>query len=137
VIDGVEAQNGGGTLSMGFNANNGSGRGIFPFVTVYSVEPNTDATGGTRTNVNQGLAGGPGGQPGQAQQVVTNTAGGPAQVVQAQPAANPQGGNNNNNQNDPVYKVLKTVLSGQRLDQVFAKAKSSGQFANVLDFAQK
>jgi len=137
VIDGLEAQNGGGTLSMGFNASNGSGRGIFPFVTVYSVEPNTDVSGGARTNVNQGVAGGPGGQPGQAQQVVTNPAGGaPQQAVQV-PAGNAQGGNNNNNQNDPVYKALKTVLSGQRLDQVFAKAKSSGQFANVLDFAQK
>jgi type II secretory pathway component PulK len=129
VVDQQELQGGG--LAMGFNANNGAGRGIVPYVTVYSQEPNTDSTGAARVNVNQGLAPAgqpPGGNPQQGQKTVTQA---------PQPAAGNQGGGNNNNTNDPVYKMLATALSGTRLQQVFQKAKGSGQFTSALDFAQK
>ena len=120
VIDQAELNSGG--LTVAFNSGNGSGLGIFPFVTVYTNEPNTDSTGAQRVNVNQGLSGG--------NVVVTS-----GRTTGAQPA--PAGNNNPGQVNQALQKALSGVLSGTRLQQVLQKAQSSGPYANSFDFAQK
>jgi type II secretory pathway component PulK len=42
-----------GGLASAFNSANGSGRGIFPFVSVWGKEPNTDPDGNPRVNISQ------------------------------------------------------------------------------------
>ena len=46
-----QSESGAGGLAVAFNGVNGTGRGIFPFVTVWSKEPNTDASGKARINI--------------------------------------------------------------------------------------
>ncbi|HET6251703.1 MAG TPA: hypothetical protein VFE47_28720 [Tepidisphaeraceae bacterium] len=42
---------GGGLTAQSYNGVNGTGRGIAPFLTVWSQEPNTDSTGKARINI--------------------------------------------------------------------------------------
>lgn len=106
-----------------FNSANGAARGIAPFVTVYTVEPNTAADGTARVNINGSTA-------------------------TSQPAAGGGGGVNNlsnssgNGSGAAGDTALRTALgkaitSSNRLDQVMEKVRASRPFKNIFDFQQK
>jgi hypothetical protein len=108
--------------SLGISGN----RGIFPFVTVFSKEPNTDMTGAARINVNALAAGGGGpnavaggGRGGGAGRTAGRTGGGSA-------ASGSQ-----------LLQVLSASMSGSKAQSAVNAAQRSGPFTNIFDFAQK
>ena len=107
-----------------------SDRGIFPFVTVYTMEPNTDSLGEARVNVNNSGQPSTGNQP----------AGGKSATPQAQPVVvqGGPGGPGGAPDNPALRKALQSAgLPAQRVNDVISRAARAGQSANLFDFAQK
>jgi len=98
-----------------------SNRGIFPYVTVYTMEANTDSLGQARVNVNT---------PPGATVVTTNGKGATPQA-----APNRGGGPPDN----PALRnaLTQAGLPAARVNAVVSRAATSGPFANVFDFAKK
>lgn len=134
---GEQAQGGSGSQSStGVSAN----RGIYPFVTVYSVEPNADANGTARVNVNptQGAGGAPGAT---VQTTVTQNGGTVQTVTQGGAGGSQSGGKSSSSSSSSSARTLQQVLqkagiSANRITDITNRAQRGG-FANIFDFAQK
>ena len=108
-------------------------RGIFPYITCYTVEPNTDSTGAARVNVN-----------GNTQTVVTgNTARTTGTNAAATPTATPAPAGGNNPGGGDASNAIRTVLqnggiASGRITQIMNRYQSAPKpFASVFDFATK
>ena len=95
-----------------------SNRGIFPFVTVYTMEANTDSLGQARVNVNSSA------------QAVAATGG---------RAATPQAGRGGGPPDNPALRnaLTQAGLPAARVNAVVSRAATAGPFANLFDFAKK
>lgn len=127
-----------------FNSASGA-RGVFPFATVMTVEPNTDADGQPRVNVNtirgNPPPGIPGGPPGGPVSVPVPT---PARAMAAPPA--PGGapvptpgspGAPGGDGSEALREALQKELPANRVDEILARARAAPGYASVLDFAAK
>ena len=109
--------------STGISAN----RGIYPFVTVFSTEPNTDMQGNPRINVNA-LATGAGGR---------NTVAGGGRNGGGGRAAGGGGGGTTSAAGQQLLKVLTGAMSASKAQAAVTAAQNNGPFANIFDFATK
>ena len=108
-------------------------RGIFPYITCYTVEPNTDSTGAARVNVNGNA------------QAVTAASGARTTGTNAaaQPAATPAPTGGNNPGAGDASNAIRTALqnggiSSGRITQILGRYQSAPKpFASVFDFATK
>lgn len=115
-------------VSMPSNSNGVSAnRGIAPFVTVFSADPNTDMQGNARVNVNS-LATGAGGRNSVA-------AGGRNGGNRAGRAAGASGGNSAGA--SQLLTALETGMSASKAQQAVQAAENRGPFTSIFDFAQK
>ncbi|HXE55358.1 MAG TPA: hypothetical protein VN541_20205 [Tepidisphaeraceae bacterium] len=125
------------TNSNGVSAN----RGIFPFITVFTAEPNVDLQGNQRVDVNPATGGqntGNSNASSGANKAGNSSGASPSGAGNRSPQkangnANAQGGGSNQN----LVQVLSTVLSSSRAQQIASAAQSRGPFSNIFDFAQK
>lgn len=130
------------TNSNGVSAN----RGIYPFITVFTAEPNVDLQGNARVDVNSGASaqwgapaagnGSPSGSPKAAPQAPAAQPGGGGKSPQAK-GAGAGGAGAGGAQNQALLRVLSTVLDSSRAQAVATAAQSKGPFTNIFDFAQK
>jgi len=112
------------TNSQGISSN----RGIFPFVTVYSFDPNVDIQGDARVNVNVSAAGnGSNSSPNAVSKTGSATGSNSAKGSGSGKAANPVAA---------LQQVLQQTLGGKAA-QVAAAAQTRGPFRNLFDFANK
>jgi type II secretory pathway component PulK len=108
--------------SNGISAN----RGIAPFVTVFSADPNTDMQGNARVNVNS-LATGAGGRN-------TVAAGG---RNGGRTARTSNAGSGNSAGASQLLQVLESGMSASKAQQAVTAAENRGPFTSIFDFAQK
>ena len=119
VVSAAEQGSGGGGLATGFNSAGSTGRGLLPFLTVYSVDPNTSVDGRPRVSLNQNPTSqpatpAPGG----------GTGSGAAAGTGASTAAT-------------LEQVLQELLPAQRAQAVLQRARAAGSSENIFDFARK
>jgi DNA uptake protein ComE-like DNA-binding protein len=107
--------------STGISGN----RGIFPFVTVFSKEPNTDMTGAARINVNALATGGGG---------VNGVAGGGRNGGGRTAGRTGGGGGASGTQ---LLTALSASMSASKAQAAVTAAQTRGPFTNIFDFAQK
>lgn len=107
-------------------------RGIFPYITCYTVEPNTDSTGAARVNVN--------GNPQAAAATPSGATGG---NTTARPVATPAPTGGNNPGGGDASNAIRTALqnggiASGRVTQILSRYQSAPKpFASVFDFATK
>ena len=128
-------------------SSNGSSpdRGIFPFVTVYSIDPAVGSTGTARVNVNEQTATGatpqaPGqsAAPGKAGAAAPVAVAAPPQAGKGNPAGATPGAAGGNNLSDPLAQALQQGgLSTSRITQIMQQVQSKRPFSNLFDFARK
>jgi len=107
-------------------------RGIFPYITCFTVEPNTDSTGTARVNVNGNT------------QVVTTPTGGTGNATPAPTATPaPSTGGNNTGGNNAATSAIRTALQNGgigsgRITQIMQRYQAAPKpFSSVFDFAVK
>jgi type II secretory pathway component PulK len=114
--------------STGVSAN----RGIFPFVTVFSKEPNTDMQGNPRINVNALSTGGAGGR--------NAVAGGGRNGGGGRTGGRGGGGGGGGGTSQAGQQLLQALsgaMSASKAQTAVNAAQTRGPFTSIFDFAQK
>ena len=137
IIDQAE-QNAAGNLPT-FGGVTSPIRGIFPFITCFTIEPNTDSTGTARTNIN-----------GNTTTTVTNTTGNNTRstgnstpTANATPTPSPAGNSNNGGNDNNAGNAIRTALqnggiASNRVTQIMQRYQAAPKpFSSVFDFAVK
>jgi len=117
---GEMAQGSTGTNSFGETAD----RGIFPFITIYSQEPDVDLQGNPRINCRGTTTGGGGGGGGNIATQLTN-AGVQSNIAQRIATAVQQASGNQGNQNNQTSRT-QTVQNNQGITSIFMLAQRAG-----------